>query len=91
MVLRKINPLTGRYIEDVIFGDDPPLDMSSLSRTYIATPIPIEIKIPRWDGNKWIDDFVFAESGKESFKEQTTIQGRLDAVEAATLDLILRR
>lgn len=89
MVLHKINPLTGRYVEDVILGDDSPVDVSDLSPVYVSTPIPPEIKVPHWNGTSWLDDYVPFDLGGESFIEQTTVEARLAAVEAATLELIL--
>jgi len=88
MIVRKVNPLSGRYVEDVFIGDDPPVDVSTLSPIYIVMPIPESFKSPRWDGEQWVDDFMPFDVPGELSTEQPTVEARLSAVEAAILDMI---
>ena len=88
MILHKIDPITRRYVCDVDIGDESLVDASVLSPNYISVLIPDTIKIPRWDGTEWIEDYVSFDSQVDVSTEQPTVEARLSAVEAAVLDII---
>lgn len=88
MIVYKIDPETGRYICPVNVGDMPPGDAAVLSPAYIIDPIPEGMISPIWDGAQWVESWR-EEPSTEAAPTAPTMEERLAAVEAATLDLIL--
>ena len=90
MTLHKIDLGTGRYICDVIVGDDPPIEASALSPAYIATPIPDGMREPRWTGTEWVEEYVQVDVEMPTTPmptaEEALRQRMLDA-EAALIEL----
>lgn len=50
-LFRKIDIITGNFLEDVRFESEPPIDDGS----YISAPVPQGFYWPKWDGAKWIE------------------------------------
>ena len=80
-----VNRDTGIFIEDVILDTVPVLEDGTPDPAYIATPCPAGFYWPRWDGTQWVE----GGTAPEPVPPEPTIEERLAAVEAATLDLIL--
>ena len=82
---RKINPESGLFIEDAILDKQPKLEDGTPDPAYIATPCPAGFYWPRWDGAQWVE----GGTAPDPVPAEPTLEERLAAVEAATLDLIL--
>ena len=67
----------GVFIEDAF--------VEELTESTIETPCPAGFILPRWDGEQWIE----GGTKPEPTPHEPTLEERLAAVEAATLDLIL--
>lgn len=74
----------GLFVEDYI-GEQPVVETGEPDPLYIAVPVPEGFYWPRWDGEKWVE----GGTPPEPVPPEPTIEERLAAVEAATLDLIL--
>ena len=87
MKLCKVDPVNGLFVEDVICDAPPTLEDGCPDPTYIYAPVPPNAGFyhPRWDGDKWVE----GGAAPEPVAPKPTIEERLAAVEAATLDLIL--
>lgn len=91
MTLHKIDLDTGRFLCDVIVGDDPPIEASALSPAYIATPIPDGMREPRWTGTEWVEEWQGEEEPEPTEPQPTEIEKlklRQDATENALLFLM---
>lgn len=77
MILR-ITDLNGVFLRD---------DFTYNPETEIALDVPPAqgLYLPKWDGAKWVE----GGTAPEPVPPEPTIEERLSAVEAATLDLIL--
>lgn len=56
-LFRKIDLITGNFIEDVLFENEPPFDDGS----YISTPVQPGFYLPRWNGTEWVEGGVAPE------------------------------
>ena len=50
-LFRKIDPTTGKFLEDVLFEKEPPFDDGS----YISEPVPQGFYWPKWNGTEWVE------------------------------------
>ena len=86
MTLHKIDIGTGRYLCDVIVGDDPPIEASALSPAYIVTPIPEGMTPERWNGTAW--EYKAPEPPVEEVEiTPDDMSARVLATEAALIEL----
>jgi hypothetical protein len=93
MTLYKFDLRTGRYLGPVIVGDDPPVTAQVLGSEFVADAPPEWYKNPAWDRVEavWVDrpDQGIVIPVMESPSRIVSIEERLAAVEAATLDMLL--
>ena len=82
---RKINLETGMFIEDAPLDAAATLDDGTPDPAFVSEPCPSGFFWPRWDGTQWVE----GGTAPDPVPTEPTIEERLAAVEAATLDLIL--
>jgi hypothetical protein len=55
MFFCKIDPVTGLWLEDIIFSTQPTDDVGEPDPAYIGTPCPGGFFLPRWNGERWVE------------------------------------
>lgn len=63
-------------------------DIRTLGDEYVVEPVPDGMLHAKWDGEKWVSDVPEIE---QDVVCQPSFEERLNALEAATLDIIFER
>ena len=54
-LFRKIDTITGNFLEDVLFESHPTLEDDELDQQYVEEAPPQGLYLPRWTGTEWVE------------------------------------
>lgn len=60
-LFRKIDTVTGNFLEDVLFDSHPTLEDGELDQQYIEDAPTQGFYLPRWNGTEWVEGGVAPE------------------------------
>ena len=73
-LFRKIDTITGNFLEDVLFESHPTLEDDELDQQYVEEAPPQGLYLPRWTGTEWVEGGVAPEPVPQALSEAERIE-----------------